>query len=569
MKSILSTLTLLLCSSLIAQSVTLGNVDMDRVKTTAFSLSQDQVVSIEGTGAALDDDWQIAVYYAWIINSETRKVEWHLFDFMDDNEIEVDGPFEFAAEKKLKKGNYEIYYTGGRTNYNRYNGNQSWNISSFNDVVNNIFSSRSSRRYRHSVADDMFIRVSSSSLKRADGEDLRDDYLANSIVSFNQVEDRDSYEKGFSLKADTKIKIYAIGEGDKDESFDYFWIYDAASREPVFTMNYRNAEYAGGAKKNMAVDETIELKKGDYLVRYISDDSHSFEEWNALPPDDPYFWGATIWAASEADARNVIPYREPKTASPVVNLTRVRDDELVSKGFTVKSTMDVRILCLGEGNDDLVDYGWIMNANTRDKVWKMKYYDTDHAGGARKNRRASEVITLEKGDYIVYYTTDGSHSYNDWNSSPPQEGDLWGISLWATDEADLNKIETFEPEDFKRENSLLEILMVRDDEYIRESFTLDEDTRIRILAMGEGSDGDMYDYAYIKDEDGRRVWEMEYRETDHAGGARKNREVNESIKLPKGTYRVTYKSDGSHSYARWNASPPADEEMWGIIILKE
>ncbi len=569
MKSIFLTLSILLCSGLMAQSVTISDIDLEEVSSTAFSLSQDEVVSIEGAGAALEDDWKIAVYYAWIINSDTREIEWHLFDFMDDNEIEVDGDFEFAAKKKFKKGNYEVYYAAGRTNYSRYNGRQVWNIDSFNDVVNNIFNSRSSRRYRHSVADDMFIKVSSSSLKRVDIGDLRDDFLENAIVSFNRVGDRDSFEKGFSLKDDTELKIYAIGEGEKDESFDYFWIYDAATREPVFTMNYRNADYAGGAKKNMVVEETIQLKKGDYLARFISDDSHSYEEWNALPPDDPYFWGATLWPASSADAKNIIPYREPKTASPLVNLTRVRDDELVSQGFKIKSTMDVRILCLGEGSDHLVDYGWIIDANTREKVWKMKQYKTDHAGGAKKNRRTSEVITLDKGDYIAYYSTDDSHSYNDWNSSPPQEEDLWGLSVWATEETDLNKIALFEPENFKRENSLLEILMVRDDEYIRETFTLDSETRIRIMAMGEGSDGDMYDYAYIKDEDGRRVWEMEYHDTDHAGGARKNREINERVTLEKGTYRVTYKSDGSHSYNRWNASPPSDEEMWGVIILKE
>ena len=569
MKSTFLTLSILLCSGLMAQSVTISDIDVDEVSSTAFSLSQDEVVSIEGAGAALEDDWKIAVYYAWIINSDTREVEWHLFDFMDDNEIEVDGDFEFAAKKKFKKGNYEVYYASGRTNYSRYNGRQVWNIDSFNDIVDNIFNSRSSRRYRHSVADDMFIKVSSSSLKKVNISDLRKNFLENAIVSFNKVGDRDSFEKGFSLKDDTELRIYAIGEGEREESFDYFWIYDAATREPVFTMNYRNADYAGGAKKNMVVEETIQLKRGDYLARFISDDSHSYEEWNALPPDDPYFWGATLWPASSADAENVIPYREPKTASPLVDLTRVRDDELVSKGFTIKSTTDIRVLCLGEGSDHLVDYGWIIDANTREKVWKMKQYKTDHAGGAKKNRRASEVITLDKGDYIAYYSTDDSHSYNDWNSSPPQEEDLWGLSIWATDEADLNKITLFEPEEFKRENSLLEILMVRDDEYIRETFTLDSETRIRIMAMGEGSDGDMYDYAYIKDEDGRRVWEMEYHDTDHAGGARKNREINERITLDKGTYRVTYKSDGSHSYNRWNASPPSDEEMWGVIILKE
>lgn len=276
-----------------------------------------------------------------------------------------------------------------------------------------------------------------------------------------------------------------------------------------------------------------------------------------------------MWPTSDADAKNVIPFKEPKTASPIVDLTKVRDHETVSQGLKVKSDVELRVLCLGEGNDSMVDYGWIINANTRERVWKMDRDDTDYAGGAKKNRKISEVITLKKGDYLVYYTTDGSHAYREWNSSPPREGDLWGISIWATNEKDLDKVETFDASDFKTKNALVEILMVQNDEYKRESFTIDSDTRVRVLALGEGSDGDMYDYAYIKDDTGRRVWEMEYYDTDYAGGARKNREISQLLTLEKGTYTVTYKSDGSHSYGRWNASPPSDQEMWGIVILKE
>lgn len=570
MKYAFSFLLSILCICLSAQSVIVDDIRLDEVSSAAFNLSNDATIKVKGTGAALDHDWQIAVYYGWIVDAETRKVVWHLFDFMDDNDIEVDGKFDFEADVKLDKGDYEVYYAAGKTNHNGYNnGGQAWSVNSFNDVVKRVFNSRSNREFRHSLVDDVFINVSASGLTRANVNNLLNAKINGSILSFNRIEDGDSMEKGFSLSDNTDLKIYAIGEGDRDESFDYFTIYDAATREPVFEMNYRNSEFAGGAKKNIVFDEVISLKKGDYIAQYVSDGSHSYEKWNALPPDDPSFWGATVWAASAKDAKNLMSYSEPKIATPILDLTRIGDDELVSRGISIKSSMDVRVLCLGEGSDDLVDYGWIINANTREKVWKMKSYKTDQAGGAEKNRRVSEVITLDKGDYIVYYSTDDSHSYEDWNSAPPREGDLWGISLYATKEADFSNVETFDPRKFVSKNTLTEILLVGDDERISETFTLDKTTRIRILAIGEGSDDDMHDYAYIRDESGRRIWEMDYRDTDHAGGARKNRSVSQTLTLERGEYQVTYRSDGSHSYKRWNSSPPSDQEMWGVIIMEE
>ena len=106
--------------------------------------------------------------------------------------------------------------------------------------------------------------------------------------------------------------------------------------------------------------------------------------------------------------------------------------------------------------------------------------------------------------------------------------------------------------------------------YLNKNFQLDKETKIRILAIGEGSRGDMADYGWIKDVDKNRVvWEMTYRTSDNAGGADKNRMFNDTITLPKGNYRVYYETDGSHSYRDWNDSPPYDQEKYGITIYRE
>ncbi len=572
MKSFIFTIATLIYLGASAQSIVLDDLYPEEVTSAGFYLSENSKVEIEGTGSVFYEDWKAIVYYGWIIDSETREAVWHLFDEMKDSDFRnTDGQLDFNAEIDLEKGNYELYFAAAYSNGNDWNdwGN-TWAVRNFDDVVKRIFDSRDRRKYRSGYSDEFYIRVSSDKLRKVDIDELLEQRTSSAILSFNRVGDDESLKKGFSLNNRTDLRIYSIGEGDKDETFDYLWIYNARTREPVFEMEYDNTDFAGGAKKNLKFDEVVTLDAGDYIASYASDDSHSYEKWNSLPPDDPLFWGATIWPANENDRSNVVAFREPKTLTPLVDLTRIRDDELVSQGISIAREMDVRILCLGEGaGDGMADYGWIMDANTREKVWKMRESRTDHAGGARKNRKISEVINLPKGDYIVYYATDDSHSYNDWNSTRPHEEEMWGITLWATDDSDVKNATSFDPSEFVNKNSLVEILMVRDDKYIRESFIVEEDMDVRILAIGEGSDGEMYDYGYIKDESGRTIWEMDYRDSDWAGGASKNREFNDRIYLKKGTYRVIYRTDGSHSYADWNASPPTDEEMWGIMILKE
>ena len=81
-------------------------------------------------------------------------------------------------------------------------------------------------------------------------------------------------------------------------------------------------------------------------------------------------------------------------------------------------------------------------------------------------------------------------------------------------------------------------------------------------------DNEMYDYAWIEDDRGKVVWEMTYRKTDHAGGAKKNREYGGELKLDAGEYTVYFESDGSHSFNRWNARPPDDFLNWGVTLKK-
>ena len=97
-------------------------------------------------------------------------------------------------------------------------------------------------------------------------------------------------------------------------------------------------------------------------------------------------------------------------------------------------------------------------------------------------------------------------------------------------------------------------------------FTQTIECSIQVYDLGEGEGGDMYDFAWIENDRDRVVWEMTLRNTERAGGARKNRLFNDTVSLEAGEYTVHYESDGSHSFAGWNADPPRDSWSWGVTV---
>jgi hypothetical protein len=167
------------------------------------------------------------------------------------------------------------------------------------------------------------------------------------------------------------------------------------------------------------------------MAYFVTDDSHAHREWNASPPYDPEHWGLTIVAAEANFSRSDVAGYEPSADPPIlVSIVGVRDHASKRVSFNLKKDTEVRIYAIGEGSEGgMNDYGWIENAETGRVVWEMGYRMTEHAGGAHKNRMFNGTILLKAGDYHLYYESDDSHSFNDWNDSPPHDPMNWGITV--------------------------------------------------------------------------------------------------------------------------------------------
>ena len=116
-----------------------------------------------------------------------------------------------------------------------------------------------------------------------------------SIAEIVRVADNADQTVEFTLAQDQMIRIFAIGEGQAGQVFDYGWIENAGTGARIWEMKLPQTKPAGGASKNRVSDAIVTLAAGRYKLRYKSDDSHSFGSWNALPPDIN-FWGIALYA---------------------------------------------------------------------------------------------------------------------------------------------------------------------------------------------------------------------------------------------------------------------------------
>lgn len=114
------------------------------------------------------------------------------------------------------------------------------------------------------------------------------------LADLTRVGDDEHRTARFQLQEAAAVQVRAIGEGGSGRLYDYGWIIDVDSGDTVWTMAYRDTRHAGGADKNRSFVGTVDLPAGAYEAHFVSDDSHSFEEWNAGAPRDPVSWGMSV-----------------------------------------------------------------------------------------------------------------------------------------------------------------------------------------------------------------------------------------------------------------------------------
>lgn len=409
---------------------------------------------------------------------------------------------------------------------------------------------------------------------------------AEPFVQFDHLADEELVSQPFRLSETRTLHVVCEGAGDgaDDEMYAYGWILNLQTRDAVWALRATNAKSVRG--RNYAFDGNVTLPAGDYAAYYAS-----YGEWRSrlkiirflgkeigrIEIDDgrkkrsrrdSERWMLSIDSARPGDAA-IETDLPPSAADPrvVVDITGVGDHALEQRGFTLPDRMAVTVYCVGEIDADdgaKNDFGWILDARTRKKVWELDKSNFKHAGGARMNKYARETITLPAGDYMVSYCTDSAHSNEDWKGPPPYDPDSWGITVSAA-RADAARIRPYS-EDLDGQ-ALVALVRQGNGANAGQGFTVTKPVQVRVYALGEYQGG-WADEGWIEDfRTGRRVWGMSEDNTLPAGGAGKNRVADEMVALSPGDYVVHYRTDDSHAFKEWNATPPNDPAHWGITLL--
>ncbi|HEX2897897.1 MAG TPA: hypothetical protein VHP63_07610, partial [candidate division Zixibacteria bacterium] len=511
--------------------------------SVGFTIKKDAQINIDAVGIRSNQNKDMLAY-AWIINSDTRKLVWEMENRRTDRFKSKSNVREIKTTESLKAGKYELYYSVQRPDYWEWNQGGSDFFGALGRLLDG-----GSDRIRRSDVRDCFITLTSDALTAADIERFEiDGGLPGALIRLTKLEDEQYIKQGFELTKPASLRIYALIEFPNYSDgtpADFAWIINLDTREKIWECDKWNVEYAGGSEKNQLHDEVVKFDKGRYALYVATDDSHSFEEFNANPPYDPMNWGVTILPADNFDKASFASIEIPGRGEALIDFTRARNDDFHEQSFKLNQETKVNVYAIGEmANSDreFADYGYIVDALSGKTVWEMDNRNTTHAGGAEKNRMFDDIVTLPAGTYTAYYQTDGSHAYRNWNSTSPFDAESYGLAIYSAGKSKPAGFSLVKEDDiYNGTNVLARIIRVGDGERRHARFTLAKPTKVNIYALGEGTGGEMYDYAYIVDLNNEEdIWEMHYRRTNHAGGAEKNRMAKALITLEPGEYEVIY-----------------------------
>jgi hypothetical protein len=238
---------------------------------SGFELDRATEIEIHAAGEAREDG---EFDTGWIINADTRAPVWKLT--WRDSEPGGGAAKNRAARftKLLPAGRYAAFYATDASH-----DASAWNAAPPHDP------------YAWGVA----IRVADTGA-RAAVKPFPYEHLpaAATIAALTRLGDSDTRSRAFALDRAMDVRVYALGEGTGRQLVDYGWITSVTTGQKVWEMRFDDTVPAGGAAKNRLVDRVIRLDKGSYVLHYVTDDSHSFDEWNAPPPADAQRWGITV-----------------------------------------------------------------------------------------------------------------------------------------------------------------------------------------------------------------------------------------------------------------------------------
>ncbi len=392
------------------------------------------------------------------------------------------------------------------------------------------------------------------------------------------------YHQELKLDADTRLVIEAAGSLEtldpgsslKGEMAAYPWIIDRVSRETIWQLTATDDEHA---QTLIEVTDTLTLPAGTYDVFFTTYGRTKSSRRRQLVghrgqwTSDKDNWKMVIQGIDDAENHISVdgdveweaiePTHENAIWTSHTVGGRAREDNI----FLVSKPTTISIYSAGELCESTCDYAYVKDIESDATVWRMTEENSKSAGGSKANRIFEGDVTLQPGTYEIGYVTDSGHDFYGWHHNPPLDPTAWGVYVGLVDGSSRDGIHSLDL--WGEQQPLIQISRVKDNEEFERFFEVSQPTLVFLSAMGElSSSGSRYDFADLtRMNTGRSIWTMSYEESKPAGGHSNNRLEESFIKLDPGSYKLTYKTDGSHSFEHFSNGTPRNKERWGVALF--
>jgi hypothetical protein len=364
---------------------------------------------------------------AWLVAVDSGREIWRSEPRKGSPAFDSRVIYKQSGRLDLPAGRYTLYQFGGGK----------WRVdapfNNWGNVLNDLADMLN--RERPDKNPDQYLGKCFVSMRQTDGRSVfrTTDAPRPSACTIDLRGMGDDQRETRTFKVERRTEVEIIGTGEWGDSYKHFydfgWVEEAKIGEPVWVMDINRSKAAGGSDRNKISRRTLKLDPGFYTAGYVTDDSHAVGSWNAMPPSQPENWGLCI-VATNPKRLKMIAIEDVQRPDVLVSMLRVGDDETRKAEFRLDDRSELHIRAMGEGRrNDMYDYGWIVDLDSGREVWSMTWDMCTHAGGTKRNLLFDREISLPAGRYQAIYTTDDSHSFEDWNSAAPRDAQRYGMVI--------------------------------------------------------------------------------------------------------------------------------------------
>jgi len=158
------------------------------------------------------------------------------------------------------------------------------------------------------------------------------------ISSILQVGNNADLTKTFTIDKKTIVLTVIMDEAGYDDG----WL-ESANGDVITGHKNSNMVGAGGHANSQIQIVVDTLKRGEYLLRYVSDEGWSYNSWRRTPPDYPDFWGIQVIELGE-DQINIGEILDDKKSAHQNCYTRAIIEDRLTGNLYVGSTNKISIL---------------------------------------------------------------------------------------------------------------------------------------------------------------------------------------------------------------------------------